>query len=264
MYSGLRRRIPWRSSEVSENIPLLENTSETLTEGAEGIELEEFGAEGLFATVEEAGLALDSTGWGAPLGITIGILGALGFGGYEIYQYLTKKNPKVTQAKVSKIINKHKLYPEKHIKNAKKLIQNHKEQQILESESTNQHQYTLPFTKYTGPGNSLNSGDPVNEADLESKIHDTKYANAKNKEDILKADQEYISHQSNILAEGLSGKTNLGNIVTSGIGLAGIGSKHIIEKQLDKVIYPSSFSGKLWRLPGVFFHLLKMKIGIII
>jgi hypothetical protein len=85
----------------------------------------------------------------------------------------------------------------------------------------------------------------VHRADAESKIHDQAYADARDKYDIFEADNKYLEHQSNIFAEGLSGKASLGELITSGVGLVGIGGKHAIEKHLDKTLYPS-FSGKQW------------------
>ena len=104
MSSVLRQRIPWtRPGVIGENIPLLESEGASVVEGAEGIELAELGAGSAFAGVEEAGAALDATGVGAPVGVAVGILGAIGFGAYEIYEHLVKSNPKVTHAKVSQI-----------------------------------------------------------------------------------------------------------------------------------------------------------------
>lgn len=262
MASTLRRRIPWSSAEgAGENIPLINSTSSSVVEGAEGIELAEFGT---FASVEEASLALDASGVGAPLGVTVGILAAIGFGVYEIYEHLVSKNPKILQSRVQRLYNSAKANPAKHIENAKNFVASHKaltqdptELDIipLENQSPtedfvsleNQHQLTLPFTKYTGPGNPLNSGEPANRADQESQIHDFAYNSAKDKYDIFKADEKYIEHQSNIFAEGLSGKASVGELITAGVGLSGIGAKHTLEKSLDKTLYPN-FSGNIWLL----------------
>lgn len=261
MSSVLRRRIPWtRPAALGENIPLLESGSASVVEGVEGIELGELGAGAAFASVEEAGAALDATGIGAPLGVTIGILGAIGFGAYEIYEHFKNSNPKITHAKVSQIYEKARLKPGRHIDNAKKFLDQHQqatsELDIIPLEDQvddqfdvvpleNQHQLTLPFTKYTGPGNPLDNGEPVHRADAESQIHDKAYAAARDKYDIFEADDEYLKHQSNIFAEGLSGKASLGELITAGVGLVGIGGKHAVEKHLDKTLYPS-FSGKQW------------------
>ena len=261
MSSVLRQRIPWtRPGVIGENIPLLESEGASVVEGAEGIELAELGAGSAFAGVEEAGAALDATGVGAPVGVAVGILGAIGFGAYEIYEHLVKSNPKVTHAKVSQIYEKARLKPGRHIDNAKKFLDQHQqatsridiiplEDQVDDQLDVvpleNQHQLTLPFTKYTGPGNPLDNGEPVHRADAESKIHDQAYADARDKYDIFEADNKYLEHQSNIFAEGLSGKASLGELITAGVGLVGIGGKHAIEKHLDKTLYPS-FSGKQW------------------
>ena len=268
MSSVLRRRIPWTrpetvAAEAEEEIPLIESGSASVLESAEEIELGELGAGAVFESVEEAGAALDATGIGAPIGVTIGILGAIGFGAYEIYEHLVKSHPKVTHAKVSQIYEKARQKPGRHIDNAKKFLDQHQQSQQaseldiipLEDQKDdqfdvvpleNQHQLTLPFTKYTGPGNPLNNGEPVHRADAESKIHDQAYADARDKYDIFEADRKYLDHQSNIFAEGLSGKASLGELITAGVGLAGIGGKHALEKHLDKTLYPSKFSGKTW------------------
>lgn len=287
MSSELRRRIPWTrpgaAAATTEEIPLIESGSASVlegVEGAEGIELSELGASAAFASVEEAGAALDATGVGAPIGVTIGILAAIGFGAYEIYEHLVKKDPKITHGKVSTIYEKARLNPEIHIDNAKKFLDLHQQIQTqgkldiipLEYQQDdqfdvvsleNQHQFTLPFTKYTGPGNPLNNGEPVNRADAESQIHDHAYAEAKDKYDIFEADKEYLRHQSNIIAEGLSGKATLGESITAAIGSVGIGGKHLVEKHLDKTLYPSSFSGKQWHHLIVNLPILDTKNGIL-
>ena len=43
------------------------------------------------------------------------------------------------------------------------------------TKDTGKKGYTLPFYNYEGPGNSLQSGEPVNKSDRFAQIHDTQY-----------------------------------------------------------------------------------------
>lgn len=51
----------------------------------------------------------------------------------------------------------------------------------------------LPFHKYLGPGNDLDSGDPVDEDDRIAQEHDSAYATALTAEDISNADSKAIN-----------------------------------------------------------------------
>ncbi|KAF5277671.1 hypothetical protein FQA39_LY18440 [Lamprigera yunnana] len=50
----------------------------------------------------------------------------------------------------------------------------------------------FPFHKYSGPGNSLNLGKPVDDDDHIALVHDIHYSLSKSNEDIRKADEESI------------------------------------------------------------------------
>lgn len=92
---------------------------------------------------------------------------------------------------------------------------------------------TIPFMKYSGPGNPTNIGEPVNEADSFAKIHDLEYAFASfkyqrgviTKENfehrIQKADTKFL--KSNGI--NITGSMNPGEQIASIIGASGIGLK---------------------------------------
>lgn len=258
MTSVLRRRIPWGSSGsgvAEEGIPLIDSTAGSVVEGTEGIELAEFGT---FATIEEAGAALDSTGIGAPIGITIGILAALGFGAYEIYEHLVKKDPTITHATVGQHFDKARANPQPHINAAKSLQSSldivpleHQHQDADFISQENQHSgFVPPPFKYLGPGNSLNRGQPYNYIDDDARTHDIEYNQAKTIEDVYKSDQKFISAAGDHFIEGLSGKGSISDTIGAAIGGIGIGAKHLFEKSTGTIVYPS-ISGKQWHLlPG--------------
>ncbi len=89
---------------------------------------------------------------------------------------------------------------------------------------------TLIGYKYLGPGNSLYKGAPINEADSIAREHDFAYDRAQNKEDIFEADQKAIIQ----FKDDFLKNPHLGNIA----GFAGLGAKHLVERGLNKVIYP--------------------------
>uniref|UniRef100_A0A1L8E5W6 Putative vp n=1 Tax=Haematobia irritans TaxID=7368 RepID=A0A1L8E5W6_HAEIR len=91
-------------------------------------------------------------------------------------------------------------------------------------------EFTLIGYKYLGPGNSLDKGEPINKADSIAREHDIAYDRAKTKEDIYKADREAIIQ----FKDDFLKNPHLGNIA----GFAGLGAKHIVERSLNKVIYP--------------------------
>lgn len=51
----------------------------------------------------------------------------------------------------------------------------------------------LPFHKYLGPGNDIDSGDPVDEDDRIAQQHDSAYATALTAEEISNADSEALN-----------------------------------------------------------------------
>ncbi len=94
---------------------------------------------------------------------------------------------------------------------------------------------TLPGYKYLGPGNPLNSGKPINEADSIAERHDWEYNSAKHKEDIFESDNKAIDD----FRESFINNPSIG----SAAGYIGLGIKHNFEKAIDKVIYPPNLTG---------------------
>nr|WPR17920.1 MAG: capsid protein [Skomarfal virus 23] len=105
---------------------------------------------------------------------------------------------------------------------------------------------TVPFMKYSGPGNPTNIGEPVNEADKFAKIHDLEYAYAKfrhNKgyitEEQLKketdmADTKFMKSNGWNITSSLDPREQLASI----IGGLGIGVKYGAESIAGQM-YPS-------------------------
>lgn len=89
---------------------------------------------------------------------------------------------------------------------------------------------TWPGYKYLGPGNKIEEGTPVNEADLIAKSHDIEYSQAKTKEDIYTSDKIAISEFRDSLVNNPS--------VGAAVGLIGLSIKHTVESGLNKTIYP--------------------------
>lgn len=86
----------------------------------------------------------------------------------------------------------------------------------------------LPFHRYIGPGNPTDNGEPVDEDDRIAKAHDIKYDNAKNVEDVRKADVEAIYQFRKNWREGNW---------HSFIGDVGLSIKYFVESYTG-VIYP--------------------------
>ena len=105
---------------------------------------------------------------------------------------------------------------------------------------------TVPFMKYSGPGNPTNIGEPVNEADKFAKIHDLEYAYAKfrhNKgritDDQLKketdaADVKFLKSNGWNITSSMDPREQLASM----IGALGIGVKYGTESAVGQ-IYPS-------------------------
>ena len=66
-------------------------------------------------------------------------------------------------------------------------------------------------------------------------------------QDIYNSDQSFINKAVDHIVEGISGKGSISDTIGSVLGTVGIGSKHLLEKSIGKVIYPS-ISGKIWHL----------------
>ena len=269
MGTSAYKRIPWGKSELTEEelageeielADISETSGITVGEGVTGATEttallgEEAAVTAEFLTIEEAAAGLDATGVGVPVGVTVGILAGAGFGAYEIYEHLIKSKPKVTYNKVQR---EHKKYHKE--KAAQKPI-NYKDISELPDESTGLDIETLekqglvpPPFKYLGPGNSINRGSPYNQIDSDAKKHDIQYSQATTKEEVQKSDKEFISKSRDHIAEGLSGKGSISDIIGATIGGIGIGFKYNAEKLTDKTFYPNL--GKLW-LPPLKIELL--------
>lgn len=235
MSEGLRQRIPW---SVRENI--------SSAEAGEEIELfsvaEEGAAETAFVSIEEAAAGLDATGAGAPIGLIIGALAAAGFGAYEIYEHLIKKEHNITYNDVKKHI-------ENSNTNTRTDIVPLEDQTDdidfvpIENQDIDKAGFVPPPFKYLGPGNSLNRGQPYNEIDAAAKRHDEAYSVAKTKYDIYNADQEFLQESKKHFVAGITGKGTISDTIGATLGGIGIGTKHFVEKAADRVFYPS-ISGK--------------------
>lgn len=219
----LRHRFP--GNAINESTALLEESAEA------GIELESLGtAEGVtyaFEAAETAGLALDETGIGAPIGLAIGLLSAAGYGAYKIYEHF--HNAGIAEHKIPKVSQ-----IQQHINNNNNKIQEHKE--YIKSQGIN-----LPFSNYIGPGNALENGPPQNLADQAAKVHDHAYDKAVSYQDVYDADEALKQDFQIRLLE----TNNPIERIQSAVGYGGIALKNKFERQFG-VKYPSNLSGKQW------------------
>ena len=233
MSSELRRRIPW--NRTAESVAE-EETSFIEAEEAEATAFE------TFEFAEGAGLALDETGFGAPLGLLVGALAAIGYGGYKIYEKIHNKHPQIPKHVIENHISEQKvdeidIIPLEH---------QHEDSDFVGLEEQHSGFVPPPF-KYLGPGNSLNRGPAYNYIDDDARIHDQEYSQAYSEQDIHNSDKNFINKAIDHVVEGISGKGSISDTVGSVLGAVGIGSKHFVEKSIGKVIYPS-ISGKIWHL----------------
>nr|QOD39506.1 ORF1 [uncultured densovirus] len=86
---------------------------------------------------------------------------------------------------------------------------------------------TVPGRPNTGPGNEEET--PTSNSDRVSADHDSAYSNAKTQEDVRQADDIFLHEQFNELTEG--------DTINAAIGIAGIGTKRVIESAIG-VQYP--------------------------
>ena len=95
-----------------------------------------------------------------------------------------------------------------------------------------------PNHRYLGPGNPIDNGTPVDNADRIAQVHDIEYNSARTKEDIFESDTRAIqSFKSDFLA-----KPNLPSLV----GLVGLGVKNTVEQSLlNTTIYPNNLPGRM-------------------
>lgn len=98
----------------------------------------------------------------------------------------------------------------------------------------------LPFHKYTGPGNKLKNGKPIDHDDEISEHHDQRYNDAKTFEDIQEADVDAIFEYLNFRGDT---SKNYVNPIHNAIGATGLSIKHLAEKALGKSIYPFNLPG---------------------
>lgn len=252
MANVLRQRIPWGSGiNASETTALMEEAA------VEGIELETLATEGgvlaAFEAAEASGAALDATGIGAPIGIAIGALAAIGFGAYEIYEHFHKsgvpdhKIPSPQQISRNMRLNKEKIEEHKAYNEYKNSIEytdtetNEEVFEVQTFEKQAQSGLTLPGSNYIGPGNPLENGPPLTFTDYLAKQHDYAYANAKHSNDVFDADAKFLEDtKTNFLFNG-----NPIEKAQSAIGHVGILAKNTYEKHFG-VKYPSNLSGKQW------------------
>lgn len=243
MSSELRQRIPWNRT--------VESIAEEETSFIEAEEAEAAAFE-TFEFAEGAGLALDETGVGAPIGLLVGALAAIGYGGYKIYEKIHDKHPHIPKATIQKHIENQK------INNLDIVPLEHQHQDSDFIGLDNQHSgFVPPPFKYLGPGNSLNRGPAYNYIDDDARSHDIEYSKAYSQQDIYNSDKRFITKAFDHIAEGISGKGKLSDTIGSIAGAVGIGSKHLIEKATGNIIYPS-ISGKLWHLQNL--ELLKNQL----
>lgn len=115
---------------------------------------------------------------------------------------------------------------------------------------------TVPFMKYSGPGNPTNIGEPVNEADRFAKIHDLEYAYAKFRYNNGKITEEQLKKETDA-ADVKFMKSNGWNITASMdpreqlasiIGALGIGVKYGTESVVGQ-IYPSLEKDNSFEIP---------------
>lgn len=90
--------------------------------------------------------------------------------------------------------------------------------------------FVFPGHKYLGPGNDLDSGEPVDSDDLIAQEHDNAYELAECQEDVYRADEVAIF---SFIIDWIKNKN-----WHSVLGALGISLKHCTEKLLNRVFYP--------------------------
>lgn len=101
---------------------------------------------------------------------------------------------------------------------------------------------TLPGSKYIGPGNSLNLGEPKTEADLAAKIHDLTYAHEHYKYSNNKIDENTFHENIRSSDFDLIKRWDILN-PQSNWARSGIAAKQLLEN-ITGQIYPSSKKDK--------------------
>lgn len=92
-----------------------------------------------------------------------------------------------------------------------------------------------PGHKYLGPGNPLDNGEPVDEADRIARDHDYSYDSAKSEWDIHKTDIESIGRFSYNSAKNIFD-------LPSAVGAAGLTAKKGLEVATGTTLYPFKFN----------------------
>lgn len=93
------------------------------------------------------------------------------------------------------------------------------------------HQGWLKNYPHVGPGNKI-LPKATNAIDEIARTHDVAYGNAKNKEDIYKADRKFIKDMKNVQTDGIMDTS------VKHISKLGIQAKNTIEEITGKVFYP--------------------------
>lgn len=89
---------------------------------------------------------------------------------------------------------------------------------------------TLIGHNYLGPGNKLDNGEPVNNADYIAQQHDIEYSKAKTKSDIFEADLRAIQSFQKDFVDSPN--------FSSAAGLIGLSIKHSVERLSNRILYP--------------------------
>lgn len=91
--------------------------------------------------------------------------------------------------------------------------------------------FLFPGHNYLGPGNPLDNGEPVDNADKIARVHDNEYNNAVNSSDVFASDRKAIFNFS----KDFVSDPNLPSLA----GAFGLALKHGVEQNLTGVLYPT-------------------------
>lgn len=92
--------------------------------------------------------------------------------------------------------------------------------------------FLYPGHNYLGPGNPLENGPTVDNADKIAKAHDYEYHNATSAKEVFQSDEKAIRS----FATDFVTSPNL----PSAAGAVGLTAKHIFEKALGHPVYPAT------------------------
>lgn len=98
--------------------------------------------------------------------------------------------------------------------------------------------YTLPFSSYIGPGNSLNLGEPRNNPDHLAKIHDLSYAHASYLLAKGEIQQDVFKHIIEVVDSNFVNNNNPFTPLGAH-AISGITAKQLVEKVTGQ-LYPGS------------------------